>query len=853
MYLKVMKKILLILIMLTEILSAQDSLKITKFIDTTHQIQNYLCGQIQVTNKIFSKDFNGGIIFSPLDLVQYRVPGFIYNNINSNDPNPYYSFQVRGISSLLSESIPSYLLDGAPISSCDFIIPENIHSITIFPDLVSTAENFHTTIGGMLVINSKEALDTTFSISYNVYTHFESFKEKYYRNANQYRDRISYWKKFENFGYTDELEHLHDFGGNTDWLDVISRHKISHSHNLTLGKRFKKTSFNLMLTYKDLNSILKKNYSKILNGHLIISQSLFEERLKLNATLVSNNKKYSQINYNPAVFVDGYNAGNLISYAEIFNPTVVEMDQAGNYPVDTLYKNQILQNPSEILNNATDRRSSNTNFAVINADFKMFRGLSLNAGFSTLKNSENIDLFGKLQDYSNPLAINSRLIEKDNDYKQRNFFLALKFDHSFKNHNIRLGIEKRIFNYESKNIFYDSTRFDNSISWSKGENLDKFNINNLHLYISYFYSDIFGLNAGLQNDNIKISDQIKDTMNYQPHTRVMISLKKLFKNVNWISNINIVSSYTIKREPNSSINALYNWGNEYRKEKDIGIEASFLQNNLRFQLKYYKKDIFNTTFFATGLGFYQFDIDNSGFELKFQCHFATEKFGFMQEFCFTNNKSHQISNVDHLAEYPMNIRVPIGNFKGYYFAGFADVVDVEKFTPLYFTDDGELTEEKFKAKNGVIGNGLPKYYIGVFNKVNYKRFEISFLLKSAFRFEIRNLEYTSDLGTNNIGKNITVTVPSNYIYSLRKDTDYGVLKGGYTKIDNVTLKYTIPIKALKISTFEVYFSVNNPYIFSHNYGIDGEMLNISAVEPGIFYYKNYPETIIYQLGFGVNL
>lgn len=849
-----MKKILSILIMFTEILSAQDSLKITKFIDTTHQIQNSLCGQIQGANKIFSKDFNEGIIFSPLDLVQSRIPGFIYNNVNSNDPNPHYSFQARGISSLLGESIPSYLLDGAPISSCDFIMPENIHSISIYPDLVSAAEKFYPSTNGLLVINSKEAPDTNLRITYNAYTYFESYKEKYYRNAQQFRERIAYWKKFEKYTFVSELEYLHDFGGDTDWLEVIAQHKFNHSHKLTLGKRIKNTAFNIMLTYKDLNSIIKKNYSKILNGHLKISQSLFKERLKLYATLVSNNKKYSQINYNPAVFVDGYNAGNIISYAEIFNPTVVEMDQAGNYPVDTLYKNQILQNPSEILNNATDRRSSNTNFAVINADFKMFSGLSLNAGFSILKKNDNIDLSGKIQENVDPVLISSRLKNEETGYKRNNFLVALKYDHSFKKHHIGLGLSNRIFNSDEKLTYYDSTRYsDNTFKLVKAVILEKIRMNNFHAYFTYIYSDILGLNAGLQNDNIKISDQIKYTMNYQPHSRVRISLKKLFKNVNWISNINIVSSYTMKREPNSSINALYNWGHEYRKEKDIGIEASFLQNSLRFQLNYYKKDIFNTPFFVTGLRFFQFDIDNSGLEVKLHSNFEIEKFGFTQEFCFTYNKSYQISNVGHLAEYPLNIRVPIGNFKGYYYAGFKDIVDVNVFTPLFYTEEGEKTDDLYKAKNGIIGNGTPKYFIGVFNKVNFKRFEISFLLKSAFGFEIRNLEYTGVLGTNNIGKNITVTVPSNYIYSLRKDTDYGVLKGGYTKIDNVTLKYTIPVKALKISTFEVYFSVNNPYIFSHNYGIDPEMLSISAVKPGVLNYNNYPETIIYQLGFGVKL
>ncbi|MBK7093832.1 MAG: TonB-dependent receptor plug domain-containing protein [Saprospiraceae bacterium] len=851
-----MKKILFLVILLTEALSAQDSLKMKmiKLIDTIHQTHNTLSDLFLHANKIESEDFNGGIIFSPLDLVQSRVPGFIYNNVNANDPNPHYSFQVRGISSLLSESNPSYFIDGVPVNSCDFIMPENIQSISLYPDMVSAAENFYPSTDGLFMINSKEAPDSNLRITYSAYNYFESYKEKYYRNAQQFRERIAYWKKFEEYTFVSEIEQLHDFGGDTDWLEVLSQQKFNHSHNLTFGKRIKNSAFNIMLTYKDFNGILKKNSSRILNGHLVISQSLFKERLKLNATLISNNKKYSQINYNPVVFVDSYYDHNIISYAEVFNPTVPDQDQAGYYPADTLSKKYILQNPLEILNDAIDERSSNTQFAVLNANFRLLKGLSFITGYSILKKVEITELFGTSKEGSDPFRFNSQLINKDIDYKQNNVLLALKYVQSFKKHNISIVLSNRIFYSDDKLTVYDSTRYsDNTLRLAKGVIHKKFSMNNLHAYITYFYSDIFGLNAGLHNDFIRLYDNHKDTMNYQPHIRASISLKKLFKNMEWMSCMNIVSSYTMKREPDSGKNSIFIWETEYRNSKDIGIETSILQNKVRLQLKFYNKKIFNTPFFVSGLGFYQFDIDNSGLEFKLQSKFNTVKFRLTQEFCFTYNKSHQISNVDHLTYYPLNVKVPIGNFKGYYYAGFADIVDVEKFTPLYYTEDGEKTDDQYKAKNGVIGNGTPKYFIGVFNKMNFKRFEISFLLKSAFGFEIRNLEYLGDFGNNNVGKNLTVTIPSYYIYTLRKDTDYGVLKGGYTKIDKVTVKYTIPFKKLKISVLEVYITLNNPYIFSYNYGIDPEMLSISAVEPGILNYKNYPETVIYQFGFSLKL
>lgn len=852
-----MKNILFLIILFTGVLQSQDSLqtKSRAHIDTTCQNRFTKTELFNPLNKIRSSEFNAGIKFSPLSLVQGRVPGFNFNIININDPNPKFSFQVRGLSSLVSESNPIFLLDDVPINSYDFIMAENIESIELHSDMVSAGEQDFSSTSGMVSINSREISDTNLVLSYNTYSYFESFKKKYYRNTEQFRERIAYWKKFENYTPVNELSFLHDFGSNTDWLNTISQHKFNQSHNFAIGKRIHNTSFNLMLTYKDFNGIIRKNSNQILNGHLVLSQTLFKDMLKINATLIVNKRNYQHINFNPAVFVDGSTESNIISYAEVFNPTVLPQDQEGNYHSDTIYKTFVLQNPLEVLNNSTDSRSSITNFAVINTRFQLIKGLSLSLGYSMMNDDETINLSGKIKETSNPFLLNSRYLTQENDLKQSNYIATLNYNYAFKKHTLDLGISNRLYISENDHFLFDSTKFsDLSFRIIKSRLWENYSLINVHPYISYSHTDLFTLNAGLNNSLVKSGDYFKDTLNFQPHIRASLSLHRLIKNINWLSNIMTVGSFSLKKEPNTLKNTLTSWKDESAKCYDLGIEASFLQNKIYFSMKYYNKMIFNTLNIIPGFFgplYKQFDIENSGLELQIKSNYKIKNFSFVQEFCFTHNKSNQIYHGSDFAKYPKDIAVNVGDFEGKYFAGFSDTIDVNIFTPFYFTDDGGTTSNANKAKTGVLGNGIPKYFIGVFSKITYKRIEFSILLKSAFGFEIRNLEYIGVLGTNNIGKNITVTVPSNYIHSLKKDTDYGVLKGGYTKIDNVTLKYTIPIKALKISTFKVYFSVINPYIFSHNYGIDGEMLNISAVEPGILYYKNYPETIIYQLGFGV--
>ena len=105
----------------------------------------------------------------------------------------------------------------------------------------------------------------------------------------------------------------------------------------------------------------------------------------------------------------------------------------------------------------------------------------------------------------------------------------------------------------------------------------------------------------------------------------------------------------------------------------------------------------------------------------------------------------------------------------------------------------------------VIGNGLPKHYLGWNNDFRYKNFDLSFLFRGSVGNDVLNMsrlyyEGFSYFGSNNILKS-TLDHPEykgGAIYSSRFIED-----GSFVKLDNLTLGYNVPLKGKIISKMRI--------------------------------------------------
>ena len=173
----------------------------------------------------------------------------------------------------------------------------------------------------------------------------------------------------------------------------------------------------------------------------------------------------------------------------------------------------------------------------------------------------------------------------------------------------------------------------------------------------------------------------------------------------------------------------------------------------------------------------------------------------------------------------------------------------------------------------VIGNSTPQYQYGINGSVSYKNFDLSFVIVGVGK---------QDLWINN-----TLTFPNqwvsygalyanetNYWTPNNRDAHYGriysivsegglqaynqivqtrfLLNGAYTRIKNVTLRYSVPqsvVKKAHLSRFQVFASVENLYTFTHiSKGMDPDVSVQGGTAGGGL---GYP--FMRKMSFGINM
>lgn len=160
------------------------------------------------------------------------------------------------------------------------------------------------------------------------------------------------------------------------------------------------------------------------------------------------------------------------------------------------------------------------------------------------------------------------------------------------------------------------------------------------------------------------------------------------------------------------------------------------------------------------------------------------------------------------------------------------VVDVDESGKwIYLDKNGNRVNyddftHSFEDKQ-ILGNGVPKWYLGFNNQFRYKNFDLAINMRGAFGFQIMNgmrmfYENRSRQDWNRLrsaydkvfGKAVLNTLCSEEFNS------YYVENGDYWKIDNITLGYSFSKINKWIKTLRLYASVNNAITITGYKGID---------------------------------
>ena len=408
------------------------------------------------------KDFNKGVISTPEQLLQGRIPGVIVSP-SSGEPGAASTINIRGSASIRSSQEPLYVVDGVPISPggtssnnesgvegsstpknpLSFLNPNDIESISVLKDASSAAIYGSRGANGVILITTKGGRGgKKGSFSFSAATSVSTKASKY--NLLNAQDFLYQVKKANiEQGASPENAAIAiletDKGASTDWQKQIYQTGVSQNYNLSWGFSQKVTALRVSGSYDDQQGIIKNSSLKRLTGRANLTQKFLNDKLKFDVTLTYSNVKNQ---YPPISNTAGYQ-GSLIGATIGFNPTYPIFNKDGTYydPGDGS------RNPAEMLAYFDDRDKINRFLTSVSGSYEILKGLVYKATFGyDQSKSERLsfadprlggeygrptNVFGV--DFGNGISGNGRGVKQKNDLKTILVEHTVAYDKAFNN------------------------------------------------------------------------------------------------------------------------------------------------------------------------------------------------------------------------------------------------------------------------------------------------------------------------------------------------------------------------------------------------------------------------------------
>ncbi len=820
---------------------------------------------------------------NPLMAIQGKVAGLSVTNTASADPNSSPNIQLRGASSRSAGLGPLFVVNGIPGGNIDNINQNEIESIDVLKGGAASAIYGTRGSNGVIVITTKKGSADS-RVFYDGYTTFDFL-------ANE----LSVLSKDQFLANNRGV----DFGGDTNWMKAVSREPaFSQKHTLQFSGGNGQTNYFTSLDYRDANGIdlrsAKREYGGRVNINHATANNLFAFTFSAAPRYAkTSGADYSGFNYsltlNPTLSVrdaDGrYNyitsgffannpvevAKNILSDQEIkyldingsaklnilenlntvvtfgevtssfrnmnFTPSTItpvingsgrntasqsldENDQKsfewlGNYYLD------LDRHSVKLLAGYSYQQFTSSGFSASNEKFpsNVFTYNALGTGLWNLE--KGINNVGSYKNSSKLIAFFGRA---NYDFDQKYYVSAsLRREGSSK-----FGYDNKWGYFPAASVAWRVTQenFLSNVPWLNelkvradyGEtgNQDFGNYLSLDTYSGYGYYQYNGNSYQVwgpsQNTNYNL--RWEKALNFNAGVDFEIFNSRINGSLNYYvrTNKDLLGSYNVPNPPNiqgstfANVGTMRNTGVELQINGDVVNKGDFSYN-------------------ASLIGAYN---DN-----KF-VSFSNELFKGQSYIDVVGMPAPgSPGNIQRLQE---NKR--IGSFYALKSAGVN-----ESGALLVYNKDGDIIPAN-QANNDdrqFIGNGLPKFTLGISNTFNYRKWDLSVFLRGAFDYKLFNT-YAFYLGTPATQENANVlssaydggkysklTSPTTYS-SL---SDYFLEPGGFLKVDNVTLSYTQPLKVKFMQSVRIYATSRNLATFTKYTGGDPDLVQVNGLYPGV--------------------
>ncbi len=841
--------------------------------------------------RVKSDEFVKGGVSSPLQLIQGKVAG-LGMAITSGDPAASPSISLRGISTLAASSEPLVVIDGIVGGSLNSVAAEDIASIDVLKDGSAAAIYGTRGTNGVIIITTKSTGSGMAEISYEGYVKADMMENDDQRlNAEEWRAVMA------DPDIQAALNKAHiepqDYGENSDWVGAITRNPISHNHHISIRGGNAGTNYIGSATYSNRQGIYQNSFDESLAIKLKIDHSMFDGRLK------------ASVNISDKLADHGYVPDELYDNASKWNPTFPMYDPDGNYymtnaetPICTANEwrgvdkyNQLAMSGRLALTLIPELTLSVT--GSYQGDFNN------NEWWGSHKTYDAV--YGGKKGYANLHGGHGddRTLEMQADYSK--YFgdhgITATAGYSYNRYVYqRWGMNAYdmpvdgfgVWNIGIANSTIDGLSTLDSYKWER-------KLAGFYGRLNYNYANKYLLMVSLRREG---SDKfgVNNRWGWFPAVSAgwRISREGFMKNVKWVSDLKLRAGYGVTgTEPASAYQytALYNFNTAYMSYVNgMWINGIIPTNNPNPDLKWEEKHevnvgldyaLFDSRVYGAVDAYYRYtkdllynytvptppnitnnmlanvgSLENKGIEFSINGDVikkrdliwtvgANVSYNANKLVSLSNEKYTleylKLGNMSHVQTYSHRVdpNEPIGNFYGWQQCGLKGGGSSWRIVGAENSAAGE-------DQKTVIGNGIPKMF-GAFNtSVTYKNLDFAMSFRGAFKYSILNqyrmmYETLAWVQTYNVPRSAYEMVGDYYNYAPSTYCDYYIEPGGYVKLDNVTLGYTVrSSKTNWLKSARFYVTGKNLLTVTKYTGMDPEAVVITGLTPGVDRLQKYP-------------
>jgi len=845
-----------------------------------------------VTN-VTSRDFNQGFQRTAVDLLKGKVAGLQISN-GSGDVTSNAAIRLRGVTTLLNDRGPFYVIDNIPGADLSTVAPQDIESISVLKDASAAAIYGSRAAGGVILVTTKRGSAVKPTINYNGAVGVATLANKpNLFTAEQWR---SFASKMPGYDPT-----ILDFGGNTDWFDEISRNAFQQDHNLSLSGGGTNNNYRGSVSYMQRDGVIRDNWLERYNVRLQFTQFALNNRLKVDLTAVSTISN-TQPTYGRN-FVLAYNMSPVRPVKNADGSWHESRDYDQGNPVHNQVDNSREHN---IVNAYVTTAATLT--IIDGLDTKLFAAKTRNAdGYSEYnsKTSEAGRNNGGFALRSTNMS-NQDLIEWTNTFNKQigSHKLNILAGYSWEQNN---ASSHRAQNRTFLSDFMGANDLDSGEGLRKGDVASSKNSSKLISFygrINYSFMGKYSLTAMVRRDG---SSKFGANNKWGTFPSVSagwnISEEDFLSGIPFISDLKLSIGYGVMGNQTglSAYNTLQLYGSqgiywdngawhsgygisqnanpdlrwEQTSMLNIGLDFGLFEDRVSGRIEWYDKKtsdmlynynvptppyIFGNMMANVG------DMKNTGVELTLNANpVKTPDFTWNLSLNFAHNKnkvtklSNDIYTTDrvfvgsvwwrgssNVTTHVLEVDRPIGQFFG------LDCAGLDTDGRYIFVDhDGEpgISEP---GDYDYIGNAQPLFIYGINNSFRYKNIDFSFFLRGDYGGDVLNtprMAYAQSgymPGANALNDPLTSTLKVTPKYS-----NFYLEKGSYMRLDNMSLGYTFHSF---LGGVRVYATAQNLFVITKYKGVDPELpLGTSdGLAPGVEPLEFYPKARTFSIGLNIN-